>query len=52
MGRLARRDDPALPVPLVQDLAPGHPLGGDDLRPAPAVVAERRGSAAWVRRRD
>jgi len=47
--QLDRRHDQAAearqPVPLVRLLARGDPAGGDDVRPLPAVAAQRRGSA-------
>src|SRR5277367_5298624 len=39
------------PVPIFQQLAGGHPSGGDDVREIPAVVAQRRGSAGRARNR-
>ena len=46
MGWVAFDHDPALPVPLLQDVARDHPPGGDDVFAVPAVAAQRRGSAA------
>jgi transposase-like protein len=43
-GWLASRHEQ--PVPIFQQLAGGHPSGGDDVREIPAVAAKRRGSAA------
>ena len=51
-GLVADPDEPqiesqaAKPVPLFQFVARGDPPGGDDVRPLPAVAAERRDSMA------
>ncbi|CAM3288155.1 hypothetical protein SPAN111604_14810 [Sphingomonas antarctica] len=54
-GALAPPNAPPTPtsiaIPLLQLVARDHPPGGDDVRPLPAVAAERRGPAgrAWDR---
>jgi ABC-type multidrug transport system fused ATPase/permease subunit len=48
---VALPDDPAIPFPLLQDQLGGHPPGGDDVHPVPAVAPQRRGSAARARHR-